>query len=84
MSTKLSIARKIFNLEKDKVLNSSSFKQFLSENEVHPLPLCLLCVIMVLDCLAQTACNKLLYCVLIGMVETICGILLFAGLFRDI
>lgn len=33
LSTKLSIARKIFNLEKDKVLNSSSFKQFLSENE---------------------------------------------------
>ena len=66
------------------MLNSSSFKQFLSENEVHPLPLCLLCVITVLDCLVQTACNKLLYCVLIGMVETICGILLFAGLFRDI
>ncbi|CAL5085294.1 unnamed protein product [Urochloa decumbens] len=33
LSTKLSIARKIFNLEKDKVLNSSSFKLFLSENE---------------------------------------------------
>ncbi|ONM60886.1 4-alpha-glucanotransferase DPE2 [Zea mays] len=33
LSTKLSIARKIFNLEKEKVLNSSSFKQFLSENE---------------------------------------------------
>nr|CAB3458886.1 unnamed protein product [Digitaria exilis] len=33
LSTKLSIAKKIFNLEKDKVLNSSSFKQFLSENE---------------------------------------------------
>ncbi|XP_006658074.1 4-alpha-glucanotransferase DPE2 [Oryza brachyantha] len=33
MATKLSIARKIFKLEKDKVLNSSSFKQFLSENE---------------------------------------------------
>lgn len=33
LSSKLSIARKIFNLEKDKVLNSSSFKQFLSENE---------------------------------------------------
>ncbi|GJN33341.1 hypothetical protein PR202_gb21933 [Eleusine coracana subsp. coracana] len=33
LSTKLSIARKIFNLEKAKVLNSSSFKQFLSENE---------------------------------------------------
>ncbi|CAN6321373.1 unnamed protein product [Urochloa humidicola] len=33
LSTKMSIARKIFNLEKDKVLNSSSFKQFLSENE---------------------------------------------------
>ncbi|KAK3163987.1 hypothetical protein QOZ80_1AG0011050 [Eleusine coracana subsp. coracana] len=33
LSTKLSIARKIFNLEKDKVLNSTSFKHFLSENE---------------------------------------------------
>lgn len=33
LSTKLSIAKKVFNLEKDKVLNSSSFKQFLSENE---------------------------------------------------
>uniref|UniRef100_A0A0D9UYV9 4-alpha-glucanotransferase n=1 Tax=Leersia perrieri TaxID=77586 RepID=A0A0D9UYV9_9ORYZ len=33
LATKLSIARKIFKLEKDKVLNSSSFKQFLSENE---------------------------------------------------
>lgn len=35
LASKLSIARKIFKLEKDKVLNSSSFKQFLSENEVY-------------------------------------------------
>jgi hypothetical protein len=81
LSTKLSIARKIFNLEKDKVLNSSSFKQFLSENEVHSLPFRLSCVIMVLDFLFQTVCDKLSHCILIGMVETICGILLFAGLF---
>ncbi|KAL6896549.1 hypothetical protein ACP4OV_007121 [Aristida adscensionis] len=33
LATKLSIAKKIFNLEKDKVLNTASFKQFLSENE---------------------------------------------------
>ncbi|KAK1292418.1 4-alpha-glucanotransferase DPE2 [Acorus calamus] len=33
MSTKLSIAKKIFDLEKDYVLNSSSFKKFFSENE---------------------------------------------------
>uniref|UniRef100_A0ACD5Z182 Uncharacterized protein n=1 Tax=Avena sativa TaxID=4498 RepID=A0ACD5Z182_AVESA len=33
LATKLTIARKIFNLEKDKVLNSASFKKFLSENE---------------------------------------------------
>ncbi|ONM19786.1 4-alpha-glucanotransferase DPE2 [Zea mays] len=37
LSTKLSIARKIFNLEKEKVLNSSSFQQFLSENELDKL-----------------------------------------------
>jgi 4-alpha-glucanotransferase len=49
LSTKLSIARKIFNLEKDKVLNSSSFKQFLAENGVYLLSYCLSCVIMVLD-----------------------------------
>lgn len=34
LATKLTIAKKIFNLEKDKVLNSAPFKQFLSENEV--------------------------------------------------
>lgn len=33
LATKLTIARKIFNLEKNKVLNSASFKKFLSENE---------------------------------------------------
>ncbi|XP_072996367.1 4-alpha-glucanotransferase DPE2 [Typha latifolia] len=33
MATKLSIARKIFNLEKDEILNSSSFKEFFSENQ---------------------------------------------------
>ncbi|XP_044964464.1 4-alpha-glucanotransferase DPE2 [Hordeum vulgare subsp. vulgare] len=33
LATKLTIAKKIFNLEKDKVLNSAPFKQFLSENE---------------------------------------------------
>lgn len=35
MTAKLSIAKKIFDLEKDKILNSSSFKQFFSENEVN-------------------------------------------------
>lgn len=35
MAAKLSIAKKIFDLEKDKILNSSSFKQFFSENEVN-------------------------------------------------
>lgn len=34
MATKLSIAKKIFNLEKDKILTSSSFLKFFSENEV--------------------------------------------------
>lgn len=34
MSTKLSIAHKIFVLEKDLILNSSSFQNFFSENEV--------------------------------------------------
>lgn len=34
MAAKLSIAKKLFNLEKSKILNSSSFKNFLSENEV--------------------------------------------------
>ncbi|KAM0907019.1 hypothetical protein ACQ4PT_016421 [Festuca glaucescens] len=33
LATKLTIAKKIFNLEKDKVLNSASFNKFLSENE---------------------------------------------------
>lgn len=35
MSAKLSIAKKIFSMEKDKILNSSSFLKFFSENEVH-------------------------------------------------
>lgn len=34
MTTKLSIAKKLFDLEKDSILNSTSFKKFLSENEV--------------------------------------------------
>ncbi|KAL7588975.1 hypothetical protein Lser_V15G38764 [Lactuca serriola] len=33
MTTKLSIAKKLFDLEKDSILNSTSFKKFLSENE---------------------------------------------------
>ncbi|KVI12197.1 Carbohydrate-binding-like fold [Cynara cardunculus var. scolymus] len=33
MATKLSIAKKIFDLEKDLILNSSNFKNFLTENE---------------------------------------------------
>ncbi|KAJ7976533.1 4-alpha-glucanotransferase DPE2 [Quillaja saponaria] len=33
MATKLSIAKKIFNLEKDLILNSTSFQEFFSENE---------------------------------------------------
>ncbi|KAF8403572.1 hypothetical protein HHK36_011676 [Tetracentron sinense] len=33
MATKLSIAKKIFSLEKDSVLTSSSFQNFFSENE---------------------------------------------------
>ena len=36
MAVKLSIARKIFNLEKEKVLSSSSFQKFFSENQVRP------------------------------------------------
>lgn len=34
LATKLSIARKMFNLEKDLILKSSSFQKFFSENEV--------------------------------------------------
>lgn len=34
MTTKLSIAKKIFVLEKDLILNSSSFQEYFSENEV--------------------------------------------------
>ncbi|KAK9074504.1 hypothetical protein SSX86_007102 [Deinandra increscens subsp. villosa] len=33
MTTKLSISKKIFDLEKDLILNSDSFKNFLSKNE---------------------------------------------------
>nr|GMD48064.1 4-alpha-glucanotransferase DPE2 [Ipomoea batatas] len=33
MATKLSIAKKIFVLEKEKILNSSSFQQYFSENQ---------------------------------------------------
>lgn len=33
MATKLSIAKKLFNLEQDKILSSSSFMKFFSENE---------------------------------------------------
>lgn len=33
MAAKLSIAKKVFHLEKDKILDSSSFKKFFSENE---------------------------------------------------
>ncbi|XP_057549848.1 4-alpha-glucanotransferase DPE2 [Amaranthus tricolor] len=33
MATKLSIAKKIFSLEKDQILKSSSFQKFFSENE---------------------------------------------------
>lgn len=33
MATKISIAKKVFNLEKDLILNSSSFQKFLCENE---------------------------------------------------
>lgn len=33
VATKLSIAKKVFNQEKDLILNSSSFQQFFSENE---------------------------------------------------
>lgn len=34
MATKLSIAKKVFDQEKDLILNSSSFHEFFSENEV--------------------------------------------------
>lgn len=34
MATKLSIAKKVFTQEKDLILNSSSFQEFFSENEV--------------------------------------------------
>jgi len=34
MATKLSIAKKVFAQEKDLILNSSSFQEFFSENEV--------------------------------------------------
>lgn len=34
MSFKLSIAKKIFSKEKDMILNSKFFQNFLSENEV--------------------------------------------------
>ncbi|KAF8403538.1 hypothetical protein HHK36_011642 [Tetracentron sinense] len=37
MATKLSIAKKIFSLEKDSVLTSSSFQNFFSENELEKL-----------------------------------------------
>lgn len=36
MAVKLSIAKRIFNLEKEKVLSSSSFQKFFSENQVRP------------------------------------------------
>lgn len=35
MATKLSIAKKIFSLEKDLTLKSSSFQKFFLENEVY-------------------------------------------------
>lgn len=34
LATKLAIARKVFNQEKDLILNSSAFQKFFSENEV--------------------------------------------------
>lgn len=34
MATKLSIAKRMFAREKDLILNSSSFQEFFSENEV--------------------------------------------------
>lgn len=43
MAAKLSIARKIFNLEKDKILNSSSFLTFFSENEAWLKPYAAFC-----------------------------------------
>lgn len=36
LAKKLSIAKKIFDLEKDVILNSSSFGKFFIENEVEP------------------------------------------------
>lgn len=36
MAKKLSIAKKIFDLEKDIILNSSTFQSFFSQNEVEP------------------------------------------------
>lgn len=37
LSTKISIAKKIFAQEKDLILNSSSFQKFFSENQVTEL-----------------------------------------------
>jgi len=34
MATKLSIAKKIFACEKETILNSKSFQEFFSENQV--------------------------------------------------
>jgi 4-alpha-glucanotransferase len=34
LATKLSIAKKVFEQEKDLILNSSSFHKYFSENEV--------------------------------------------------
>ena len=34
MATKLSVAKKIFNREKDLLQNSGSFQEFFSDNEV--------------------------------------------------
>ena len=36
LAKKLSIAKKMFSLEKDVILNSSSFSKFFTENEVEP------------------------------------------------
>ncbi|XP_039128706.1 LOW QUALITY PROTEIN: 4-alpha-glucanotransferase DPE2-like [Dioscorea cayenensis subsp. rotundata] len=43
MAAKLSIAKKIFNQEKDKILDSSSFLQFFSENELWLKPYAAFC-----------------------------------------
>ncbi|KAL5546818.1 hypothetical protein UlMin_006505, partial [Ulmus minor] len=43
MSTKLSIAKKIFAKEKDVILNSSSFQEFFSENEAWLKPYAAFC-----------------------------------------